>query len=143
MTTCGVVDVVLWVVVVVRDGVIVVGGAEVEVEELEAGAVTVVFTAVAALRRRLRLQSRIGLIGRNPVLVPGVVPRRRVVRVGGADHCGGAQQLGAGRRVHDLGAVGVGVAGVDDAGRGRDLREAGDGHTEGGRDGCRRRGPVG
>jgi hypothetical protein len=50
MTTCGVVDVVLWVVVVVRDGVIVVGGAEVEVEVLEAGAVTVVVTAVAPPR---------------------------------------------------------------------------------------------
>jgi hypothetical protein len=50
MTTCGVVDVVLWVVVVVREGVIVVGGAEVEVEVLEAGAVTVVVTAVAPPR---------------------------------------------------------------------------------------------
>ena len=50
MTTCGVVDVVLWVVAVVRDGVIVVGGAEVEVEVLEAVPVTVVVVAVAPPR---------------------------------------------------------------------------------------------
>jgi len=54
MTTCGVVDLVLCVVVVVRDGVIVVGGAEVEVEVLEAGsAITMRESSVLVLREYL------------------------------------------------------------------------------------------
>jgi hypothetical protein len=45
MTTCGVVDVVLWVVDVVRDGVTVVGGTDFEVDVLAGVVTTVVVTA--------------------------------------------------------------------------------------------------
>ncbi len=91
---------------------------------------------------------------RDPPEADAAAGSGRVLRVGvgrgvgvvGRWHVGGWHhrgRRGTGPHRHDLGAVGIGVAGVDDAGGRRDLREPGHRHTEGRGDGRRGGRPVG